>query len=62
MPAEVSTCGENTTSGRWLRMVATTSSTGQGTQADWLSVLTRRAFSTVDEAGMWPMSKICVQR
>ena len=43
-------------------MVLTTSSTGQGIQADWLSVETRRALSTVDEAGMWPMSKIWVQR
>ena len=62
MPDDVSTCGANTTSGRFSAMAATTSAIGGGAHGACLPVPTRRALRTVASAGMWPMSKICVQR
>ena len=36
--------------------------TGPGAQAPWAPAPTRRAFMTMDSAGILPMPKICVQR
>ena len=62
IPAEVSTCGANTTAGWVLRMVATISSNGAGAKGDFDSGATMRALSTVDDEATPAMSKICVQR
>ena len=63
MPAEVSTCGANTTLGRCLPMAATTSSSGAGANGARVPPSpTCRAFNTCAEAGMFPISMIWVQR
>ena len=62
MPAAVSTWGANTSAGFFSRMAACTSAMGAGIQGACGPLPARRAFSTVDDAGIWPMSKICVQR
>ena len=62
MPAAVSTCGANTTAGRSARIAATTSSIGGGANGSCAPGRARRAFSTVQDDGMRPISKIWVQR
>ena len=62
MPLAVSTCGANTTAGFFSRMAAVTSPMGAGAKGAVGPLPWRRAFSTVDEAGMLPCSKIWVQR
>ena len=62
MPDAVSTCGANTTAGFFSRMATCTSAIGAGAQGACEPLPVRRAFITVDDAGIWPMSKIWVQR
>ena len=61
-PAEVSTCGANTTAGLVSRMVLTISSSGAGANGSVAPGCARRALSTVDEEATPAISKICVQR
>jgi hypothetical protein len=62
MPDEVSTCGAKQTSGFSAAIVATTSSIGAGANGAHPLSSIGRAFNTVEPAGMFPISKICVQR
>ena len=62
MPDAVSTWGANTKSGLSRKMVATTSSMVAGAYGDCLSGPFFCAFNTVLLAGIFPISKICVQR
>src|SRR3546814_7020262 len=67
MPEAVSTCGAKTTAGHSAAMSATASSTGTGWNGAWRplspdSGSIGRAFSTKDSAGIFPASRICVQR
>ena len=62
MPAEVSTCGANTSAGWVARIVATTSSIGAGVNGACGPAPVVRAFSTAVSAVMAPISKIWLQR
>ena len=62
MPAEVSTCGANTTSGLNSRMAATASATGTGAKGASAPSPIRRAFRTRVSLAILPISRICVQR
>ncbi len=62
MPEAVSTCGAKTTAGRCSRIAATTSASGGGANGACGPLAVWRAMSTKLSDGIFPMSKICVQR
>ncbi len=61
-PAEVSTCGANTTSGLVSRIFAVTSSIGAGAKGACAPLPVWRAMQTVVSAANFPASKIWLQR